>query len=59
MNTLFEPTNIFWRPQRRYEDGEYILRQGAVGDTFYILSKGNVSSNEILRLCVFVRYFVF
>nr|CAB3265166.1 cGMP-dependent protein kinase 1 [Phallusia mammillata] len=26
-----------------YEDGEYIVRQGAIGDTFYIISKGKVN----------------
>lgn len=26
----------------RYADGDYIFRQGAAGDTFYIISKGQV-----------------
>lgn len=29
--------------QTHYEDGEYIIRQGARGDTFFIISKGKVS----------------
>lgn len=28
--------------QTHYEDGEYIIRQGARGDTFFIISKGKV-----------------
>ncbi|KAJ6657789.1 hypothetical protein lerEdw1_001976, partial [Lerista edwardsae] len=31
-----------------YENGEYIIRQGARGDTFFIISKGKVSSCDIL-----------
>ena len=27
----------------RFSNGEYIIRQGARGDTFYIISKGKVS----------------
>lgn len=30
--------------QTHYENGEYIIRQGARGDTFFIISKGKVSS---------------
>ena len=26
-----------------YKEGEYIIRQGAIGDTFFIVSKGRVS----------------
>ena len=29
--------------QVHYEEGEYIIRQGARGDTFFILKKGTVS----------------
>ena len=29
--------------QMFYEEGEYIIRQGARGDTFFILKKGSVS----------------
>lgn len=29
--------------QTHYEDGDYIIRQGARGDTFFIISKGKVS----------------
>ena len=31
-------------PQTAYKEGEYIVRQGAGGDTFFIISKGRVSS---------------
>lgn len=31
--------------QTHYESGEYIIRQGARGDTFFIISKGKVSSH--------------
>lgn len=31
--------------QTHYENGEYIIRQGARGDTFFIISKGKVSSH--------------
>ena len=27
-----------------YKEGEYIIRQGAVGDTFFIISRGRVSA---------------
>jgi len=30
-------------PQTHYSDGEYIIRQGATGDTFFIISEGQVS----------------
>lgn len=29
--------------QTHYEEGEYIIRQGARGDTFFIISKGQVT----------------
>ena len=30
--------------ETHYNDGEYIIRQGARGDCFYIISKGKVGS---------------
>ncbi|KAM4745172.1 cGMP-dependent protein kinase 1 [Anableps anableps] len=32
--------------ETNYSDGEYVFRQGAVGDTFYIISKGQVNVTE-------------
>ncbi|XP_034547972.1 cGMP-dependent protein kinase 1 isoform X2 [Notolabrus celidotus] len=32
--------------QTHYSDGEYIIRQGATGDTFYIISRGQVKVIE-------------
>uniref|UniRef100_A0A672IIE1 Cyclic nucleotide-binding domain-containing protein n=1 Tax=Salarias fasciatus TaxID=181472 RepID=A0A672IIE1_SALFA len=32
--------------QTHYLDGDYIIRQGATGDTFYIISKGQVTVTE-------------
>ncbi|XP_069015963.1 cGMP-dependent protein kinase 1-like isoform X3 [Embiotoca jacksoni] len=32
--------------ETHYEDGEYIIRQGARGDTFFILSKGTVNVTQ-------------
>ncbi|GAA6094930.1 cGMP-dependent protein kinase 1a isoform X1 [Tachysurus ichikawai] len=29
--------------QTHYEEGDYIIRQGARGDTFFIISKGKVT----------------
>ena len=29
-----------------YKEGEYIIRQGAVGDTFFIISRGRVSDSD-------------
>uniref|UniRef100_A0A8C4ZDD6 cGMP-dependent protein kinase n=1 Tax=Gadus morhua TaxID=8049 RepID=A0A8C4ZDD6_GADMO len=31
--------------ETHYEDGEYIIRQGARGDTFFIISKGKVNTH--------------
>ena len=33
-----------------YKEGEYIIRQGAIGDTFFIISRGRVrfSSSKII-----------
>ncbi|RMC11791.1 hypothetical protein DUI87_11917 [Hirundo rustica rustica] len=33
----------FSSPWTHYESGEYIIRQGARGDTFFIISKGKVN----------------
>ena len=30
-----------------YKQGEYIIRQGAVGDTFFIISSGRVSEPDL------------
>lgn len=38
--TLLFSGLLFW--QTHYGDGEYIIRQGARGDTFFIISKGKV-----------------
>lgn len=35
--------------QTHYENGEYIIRQGARGDTFFIISKGKVSVSSALQ----------
>ncbi|CAJ1068602.1 cGMP-dependent protein kinase 1 isoform X4 [Xyrichtys novacula] len=32
--------------QTHYSDGDYIIRQGATGDTFYIISRGQVKVTE-------------
>ncbi|XP_042337356.1 cGMP-dependent protein kinase 1-like, partial [Plectropomus leopardus] len=32
--------------ETHYEDGEYIIRQGARGDTFFIISKGKVNVTQ-------------
>lgn len=34
--------NFLCVPQMHYAEGDYIFRQGAAGDTFYIISKGQV-----------------
>lgn len=34
--------------QAHYNNGEYIIRQGASGDTFYIIAKGRVSKTVVL-----------
>lgn len=33
-------------PQTHYSDGDYIIRQGATGDTFFIISEGQVRKND-------------
>lgn len=37
-------------PQTHYADGDYIIRQGATGDTFYIISKGQVKLSALRTL---------
>ena len=32
--------------ETHYREGEYIIRQGAMGDTFFIISKGRVSTSS-------------
>uniref|UniRef100_A0A8C8BVX6 cGMP-dependent protein kinase n=1 Tax=Oncorhynchus tshawytscha TaxID=74940 RepID=A0A8C8BVX6_ONCTS len=43
------------------ENGEYIIRQGATGDTFFIISKGMVrpSSSSLLSLSLLLRHYYF
>ncbi len=43
-NSLSLPLFLFLVSQTHYSDGEYIIRQGARGDTFFIISKGKVRS---------------
>ncbi len=38
------PLFLYLVSQTHYSDGEYIIRQGARGDTFFIISKGKVRS---------------
>lgn len=45
---LFSLTVIF-ASQTHYTDGDYIIRQGATGDTFYIISKGQVKVHTLLH----------
>jgi len=35
--------------QVRFGNGEYIIRQGARGDTFYIIASGTVSNAVVSR----------
>lgn len=42
LNDLFAPLSAIYVPQTHYTEGDYIIRQGATGDTFYIISKGQV-----------------
>ena len=37
-------------PQTAYKEGEYIVRQGAGGDTFFIISKGRVSLQAVPKI---------
>ena len=34
-----------------YAKGDYIIRQGATGDTFFIINSGTVSNNSYLIQC--------
>lgn len=43
-NALSLPLFLYLVSQTHYSDGEYIIRQGARGDTFFIISKGKVRS---------------
>ncbi len=43
-NSLSLPLFLYLVSQTHYSDGEYIIRQGARGDTFFIISKGKVRS---------------
>ena len=40
--------------EQRYDEGEYVIRQGARGETFFIIKKGTVcmksSNSEIGRI---------
>lgn len=36
--------------QNYYSDSEYIIRQGAVGDTFFIISEGQVRKKDDRRM---------
>lgn len=38
----YAPMYFLCLPQMHYAEGEFIFRQGAAGDTFYIISKGQV-----------------
>lgn len=38
----YAPMRFLCVPQMHYAEGDYIFRQGAAGDTFYIISKGQV-----------------
>jgi len=41
--------------QTHFNNGEYIIRQGARGDTFFIIAKGKVSFiRDLIVLYVFV-----
>uniref|UniRef100_A0A8C7J8I1 cGMP-dependent protein kinase n=1 Tax=Oncorhynchus kisutch TaxID=8019 RepID=A0A8C7J8I1_ONCKI len=45
-------TLLFLSLQTHYGDGEYIIRQGARGDTFFIISKGKVTNLLIIEVHV-------
>lgn len=45
-------TLLFLSLQTHYGDGEYIIRQGARGDTFFIISKGKVTNLFIIEVHV-------
>ncbi|XP_019745170.1 cGMP-dependent protein kinase 1-like [Hippocampus comes] len=39
-------SRLSFSPQARYTQGDYIIRQGATGDTFYVINKGQVKITE-------------
>lgn len=39
---IYPPSLTCLSQQSRYSEGDYIIRQGATGDTFYIISSGQV-----------------
>lgn len=43
-------------PQMRYAEGDYIFRQGAAGDTFYIISKGQVEFPRMGKMALSKKY---
>lgn len=45
----FAPPSVIYVPQTHYTEGDYVIRQGAAGDTFYIISKGQV---KFYALCL-------
>lgn len=49
-DSVLEPCCEFVSVQTHYEDEEYIIRQGARGDTFFIISKGKVAFNNRTKL---------
>lgn len=48
--TLFDPLSLIYVPQTHYAEGDCIIRQGATGDTFYIISKGQVKCYALCSL---------
>jgi hypothetical protein len=36
--------------EQHYDEGEYVIRQGARGETFFIIKKGTVSTLKQIRL---------
>lgn len=49
-DSVLEPCCELVSVQTHYEDEEYIIRQGARGDTFFIISKGKVAFNNCTNL---------
>ena len=43
---VFVRIRIFLHPQSHFGRGAYIVRQGAAGDTFYIISEGKVKVTQ-------------
>lgn len=44
---LAPPQYLFYVLQTHFAEGDYIIRQGATGDTFYIISRGQVKSDAL------------